>query len=198
MNNQKLMLPAGKAVYPHLNTPDRQFDELGTYQSRIAVPVEEAKGVMETISAMYQSHTGKKINPSDNTCWKLEEDDNGDRTGNVLFKVKAKNRRTRDGAVWDRAPRLVDASLKPTKARVGGGSLIKVGCELFAWDAAGKKGLSLQPRIVQIIQLVEDGGVTESFDDFGMKAEQGFAATDASEPEAEVEEYTEVEDHDDF
>ena len=66
----KLTLPKGKAVYPFLNSPDYQFDELGVYQTRLSVPVEEAKPIMDKISSFFEDYAGKKLNPSDNpqTC----------------------------------------------------------------------------------------------------------------------------------
>lgn len=194
----KLTLPKGKAVYPYLNNPDYQFDELGVYQTRLSVPVEAAKPVMDKIASFYQDYAGKKLNPSDNTAFKFEEDDNGERTGNVLFRVKAKNRRTKTGEIWDRKPKLVDAGGQPTKAHVGGGSTIRIGCEMYCWEAAGRKGVSLQPMIVQVIDLVQDTGKV-SLEEFGIEAEDGYVSTEdemasfVADPEID-----EVEDHDDF
>lgn len=193
----KLTLPKGKAVYPYLNNPDYQFDELGVYQTRLSVPLEAAKPIIDKISAFFEDYAGKKLNPSDNTAFKLEEDDNGERTGNVLFRVKAKNRRNRNGELWDRKPKMVDAGGQPTKAHVGGGSTIRIGCEMFAWEAAGKKGVSLQPMIVQVIDLVQDTGKV-SLEEFGIKAEDGYTSSDEDQGFHESPEIDEVDDHDDF
>lgn len=194
----KLTLPKGKAVYPFLNSPDYQFDELGVYQTRLSVPVEEAKPIMDKIASFFEDYAGKKLNPSDNTAFKLEEDDQGERTGNVVFRVKAKNRRTKSGEIWDRKPRLVDAGGQPTKVHVGGGSTIRIGCEMFCWEAAGRKGVSLQPLIIQVINPVSDSS-NVSLEEFGIEVEDGYKATEdevasfVAEPEAD-----EVLDHDDF
>ena len=93
---------------------------------------------------------------------------------------------------------MVDAGGQPTKAHVGGGSTIRIGCEMFCWEAAGRKGVSLQPMIVQVIDLVQDTGKV-SLEEFGIEVEDGYTSTDdemasfVADPEID-----EVVDHDDF
>lgn len=191
-------LPKGIAIHPHLNKPDFKFAEYGAYQTRLSVPIEAAKPVMDKISKFYEQTWGKKMNPSDNTCWKFDEDDQGERTGLVSFTCKAVNRKNRKtNEIWDRKPKIVDAKGAPTKAMIGKGSTIRIGCELYAWDSNGKKGVSLQPVIVQVIELVE-GTSSVSLADFGIEEEDGYSASDDADVTEFEEEIVEIDDHDDF
>lgn len=191
-------LPKGTAIHPHLNTPDFKFAEYGAYQTRLSVPIEAAKPVMDKIAKFFEATWNKKMNPSDNSCWKLDEDDQGERTGLVNFNVKAVNRKNRKtGEIWDRKPKIVDAKGAPTTAKIGKGSTIRIGCELYAWDSNGKKGVSLQPVIVQVIELVE-GTSSVSLADFGIEEEDGYSASDDAEVVDLDEGIVEVDDHDDF
>lgn len=194
----KITLPKGVAVHPHLSSPDYKYDENGVYQAKIRVPLEAAKATMDKISNYFESYAGKKMTPKDNTVFELEEDDTGERTGNVLFRVKAANKINKQGDLWDRRPKIVDASLRPTKAKIGAGSVIRVGCVMYEWtNSSGKKGISLQPQGVQILELVEAAD-SVSLDEFGFEAEEGFTAavneTDISEDIFDDE----VDDNDDF
>ena len=190
-------LPKGTALYPHLNSPDFKFAEHGAYQTGLSVPVEEAKPVMDKIAKFFETSHGKKINPSDNSAWKLEEDDQGERTGRVVFRAKAVNRINKAGDLWDRKPKIVDAKGAVTTAKVGKGSTIRIGCELYAWDSNGKKGVSLQPVVVQVIELVENAS-SVSLSDYGIEEEEGYSASDDSPLVQMDEQSVDVEDHDDF
>lgn len=199
-STMKITLPKGLAVHPHLSAPDYKYDTNGVYQSRLRVPVEAAKPVMDKIASYFESYAGKKLTPKDNTVFELEEDDTGERTGNVLFKVKAANKVNRNGELWDRKPRLVDASGQPTKANIGAGSTIRIGCEIYAWtNSSGKKGVSLQPQIVQVIDLVEPSS-SVSLEEFGIEAEDGYSASNDSLDDAfmDTPDIMEADDHDDF
>ena len=104
-------------------------------------------------------------------------DDEGEDTGNVIFKIRVKNKMGRNGKLWDRKPCLIDAQKGdfPTDVAVWGGTEYRVQFEVYEWIAGGKKGVSLQPVMIQIINLVTGGsggsGDTSAFDE-----EDGYVA----------------------
>jgi len=65
------------------------------------------------------------------------------------------------------APRLLDQNKQEINLAVGNGSKVRVQCNEYAWEYAGKAGKSLDLQAVQIVDLVEykaeDG--SEFFDD---------------------------------
>ena len=174
-NNEQISIGPGKAVYPRLSQPDTKFDELGQYKADVSVPLAEAEPIMEILSKPFKAHTGKAPKKADNTMFYFETDINGDETGNVVFKCRVKNKlRKRDGKLWDRKPKLFDAALKPVDVNPFGGSTYVVSAEVYAWEAGAKKGVSLQPVGVQIIELVSGSGPSAS--SMGFKAQEGYMA----------------------
>ena len=174
-NNEQISIGPGKAVYPRLSQPDTKFDELGRYKADVAMSKFEAKQIMEILSEHFKAHTGKAPKKADNTMFYFETDINGDETGNVVFKCRVKNKlRKRDGKLWDRKPKLFDAALKPVDVNPFGGSTYVVSAEVYAWEAGAKKGVSLQPVGVQIIELVSGSGPSAS--SMGFKAQEGYMA----------------------
>ena len=145
-NNEPISIGPGKAVYPRLAQPDTKFDELGQYKADVSVPLADAEPIMEILSNVFKAHTGKAPKKADNTMWYFETNEDGEETGNVVFKCRVKNKlRKRDGQLWDRKPKLFDAALKPIDENPFGGSTYIVSVEVYAWEAGAKKGISLQP-----------------------------------------------------
>lgn len=176
MSNDKMTTPVGVAVYPALTRPDTKFDELGQYKGDVRIPVEEAKSMMAKLADIFKNHTGKAPSKSGNTMWDVEEDDDGNPTGNVIFKIRVKNKINRRGDLWDRKPALFDAKLKPLSGvNPWGGTEMRVNFDVYPWDAGGKKGVSLQLIAVQVINLVE-GGSSADATAYGFGEEEGFTA----------------------
>ena len=177
-NETRISVGPGRAVYPALDRPDTKFDELGQYKADLAVPLAQAEQLMKKLSEMYKAHVGKAAAKTTNTMWYMETDEDGEETGNVVFKMRIKNRLNRDGKLWDRKPKQFDAALRPCEVNPWGGSVLAVSATVYEWDAGGKKGISLQPQAVQIIELVSGGGKDASA--FGFDATEGFTAPDAA------------------
>ena len=104
MADKRLSTPVGIAVYPRLKTPDTKFDELGAYKADISIPAAEAAPLVEQLMDIWKSHVGKAAKKSDNPMFSLETDDSGEETGNVIFKMRAKNKMNKKGELWDRRP----------------------------------------------------------------------------------------------
>lgn len=178
-----ITFPSGIAVYPALNRPDTKFDELGAYKADFKIPLAKAQKFIDQLSAVWKNHTGKPVKKSENPMFYMELDDDGEETGNVVFKVRVKNRLNKQGKLWDRRPLMIDAKKNdfPVDVAVWGGTTYRVQAEVYEWTAGTKKGVSLQPTMVQIIDLVTGGGKGDSsaFDE-----EEGFEAEETSNADA--------------
>ena len=94
---QQIVTPRATAVYPWLNTPDTKFNADGEYKVTLKIGSEDAAPLMEKIDQVIaeykQEQSGKdpKIGRySDMPPYEEEVDDQGNLTGNILFKFKQK------------------------------------------------------------------------------------------------------------
>lgn len=174
MADKRFSTSRGIAVYPRLKSPDTKFDELGIYKADVSVPLADAEPLMAELQAIHKAHTGKPAKKSENSMWIMEVDDQGEETGNVVFKLRIKNRMNKKGELWDRRPKQFDAALKPIDVNPWGGTEMIVSFEAYEWDAGGKKGVSLQPQGVQILNLVTGSGPDAS--SMGFAAQEGYTA----------------------
>ena len=167
----RLTTPIGEAVYPALKNTDKKFHDLGIYRANRRVDQKEAKALMKELADMYKAHVGENIDLVKNHLWKQEIDEDGNPTGNVVFKIEAKNILRKDGKIWDRRPKLFDTSNPPQMVDLDpfGGTKMKVSFDVYAYTSP-MKGLKLQPVAVQIIELVERGEAGS--DDFGFTSEE--------------------------
>ena len=186
--------PKGTAVFPALTRPDTKFDELGIYKADIRIPSQEATTIIKRIEDAYRAHIGKAHpkNPESgnkNALYYVERDEEGNTTGNVVLKIRVKNKLKKDGELWDRKPKLFDAKLKPITERIAvwGGTEMKVSVELYAWINGATKGILLQPKAVQIIKLVTGGSSSADAGSFGFGEEEGFASGSFDAEDALVE-----------
>ena len=181
----KIVSARGIAVYPWLNRPDTKFSPDGDFKVTLKVGAKEAAPLIEKLDealTKYQAQQAKadpKIGRYSITPpYEEEVDDQGNLTGNYLFKFKQKAViNTKDGRTIDMKVALVDASRTPTTVNVGGGSEIKIAATVFPYvmNTTRSVGLSLRPSAVQILSLVSgQSNVVSMFDD-----EDGFKAEDA-------------------
>lgn len=183
----KITFPKAEAVYPALSRPDTKFDELGEYKADFRLPEAEALPAIEKLQKIIKDHTGKAYPKKKNPIWYYEVDsETGDETGNVVFKVRVKNKlRKSDGKLWDRRPLMIDAKKNdmPTATNPWGGTIYRVQAEVYCY-LQPHKGVKLQPLMVQIIDLVTGGskGDSSAFDE----EDDGYVA-DASDFDSEDE-----------
>lgn len=174
MSDIKIALPLGRAIFPALKRADTKFNELGIYKCNVSVPAKEAASVMDKLSNIFKAHTGKAPAKAENTMWKMEiDEETGEETGNVIFKCSVKNVQRRNGDLWDRRPKQFDAKGRPIDVDPYGGTELYVSASVYEWAAGGKKGVSLQPMAVQIINLVERGQGDDA-SAFGFGKHDGF------------------------
>ena len=181
--------------------PSTRYDKDGTYQANIILPKEEGERIAAIIkdvrTEQFKTY-GKGTKVTDLTqCSPLTivDEETGEETpdeeGRYIFKTKAK------AFVKDGKPtafiQVMDSKLRPmTNASVGAGTKAKLGAVLSGYCVAGKTGVSVKLKMVQILDLVKYKG-GENPEDFGFTAEDGFEGTE--ENFAEVKETsTEAED----
>ena len=184
---QQIVTPRATAVYPWLNTPDTKFNTDGEYKVTLKIGSEDAAPLMEKIDQVIaeykQEQSGKdpKVGRySDMPPYEEEVDDQGNLTGNILFKFKQKAKiHTKDGRTIDMKVALYDAQRTPTDVMIGGGSEIKVAATLWPYVLPTTKsvGVSLRPSAVQVLSLVSVGGskMADLFD-----SEDGFVASNTN------------------
>lgn len=201
--------PKGTFVYPWLNKPDTKFKEEGEYRVRLRCKA-DAPGVEDLIEAIDEGVAqavatarseaanpakAKKVKPCEDKPYQMEEDDDGNETGYVLFnfKMKASGVSKKSGETWERRPRIFDATGTPLPkgTSIGGGTVGKISFELAEfYNVKLGAGVTLRMEGVQVIKLVEFGGRDAKGYGFGDESED----EDYEEPTAEAEEDEEEEE----
>lgn len=181
MANLVMTSARGVAVYPALNRPDTKFDELGQYKADVKLSAADAAPLIAKIQAVAKEHMGKVMPKAKNSAFEAVLNDEGEETGEVLFKIRVKNKlRKSDGKLWDRRPLVIDAKKNdlPVAVAIWGGTTMRVQFEVYPWNTGAKKGISLQPIMVQVIDLVTGGGRgdADAFDE-----EDGYEAEEETQ-----------------
>lgn len=200
-----LRTPAGVAKYPRLGSPDTKYKAEGEYKITLVLDrsedgVEEfiesiEAAEAESVKAALAKGKGKKPKKADSPIKPHIDDDGNEVEGKVevSFKMKASGTRE-DGTEWSQRPAVVDAKKRPTDAKVGAGSTVKVAYELSPYfTPALGAGVSLRLKAVQVIDLVEysgGGNSAAAFDE-----EDGYETTEESVEDSDgAEEEESVED----
>lgn len=177
--------------------PSTKFNKEGVYQAHLLLSKDEGEKLASKIKEIRtqqfkQFGKGTKVveitqcvpytTVNDETGEEV-----GDAEGRYILKTKA-SAFIKDGKITQKIP-VLDAKLKPvTGVKVGEGTIARLGVELAGYSVAGKTGVSVKLKLVQIINLVEySGGATA--ESFGLTQEDGFDFE-----ESDVEEITTTED----
>ena len=187
--NVRFTTEVGTAKWPHLNKPDTKFNKEGDYKVSLVLDEEGAKKIQSEMRTVLDEFIAK-MSP---LPVRDEVDDSGNPTGNseIKFKLKAVGG-GRGGETWQQRPILIDAKRKPMTETIGGGSKIRIGCEIVPYStAATGTGITLRLKAVQVIELVEisNGGSIESW---SFNQEDGF--TTSGKPSQDSEEGSEPEE----
>jgi hypothetical protein len=159
----KFVTPKGVAVWPHLNTPDTKFVTEGEYHTKLRLSADEAQPLVRQLEAIRKTYLEEAIRKDPKVkqykmadLYEEEVDDQGDLTGNYLFKFKQKAViNTRAGTTLNMKVALFNSRVEPSDAVIGGGSEIKIAATAVGYAMPSTKmvGLSLRPTAVQIISL---------------------------------------------
>lgn len=159
--------PAGIAQYPHLNRPDTKFDDVGAYSVNLELSADEAKPFLETIEALMAEFVAEKKRELKKDKIKLHNAPWEENDGMIQLKLKVKAMgKGKDGEMYSRAPKLFNASGEIITDNIGGGSKLKVAVLPYLWYTASLgAGITLQPKAVQVLELVTwgDGGSASAY-----------------------------------
>ncbi len=189
----KMSSPKGTAVWPHLNTPDKRFDDRGVYGVTLRVTDENGDAttfitaLKKVFKEGYDAHKAtlkKKQLKVAMMPWGAEDDDTGEPTGNLLFKFKTYAEYQYEGRTITNRIQLIDAKMNPVTAQVGGGSIIRVGFEPYVWHVPSMGvGMTLRLKMAQVLELVEYGGDNDVAE-FGFTEEDGFVGVETESKES--------------
>lgn len=169
--------PIGKAMWPHLTTPDTKFQPDGEYHVKLNVQQADAADLIAKIDqGMADSLVLAKERNPDTKKFKVadppytQEDD-----GSYSFSYKLKAKVTpKKGDPFMQRPALFNADATPLAAdvRIGGGSAIRCSCEIIPfWTQLVGAGVTLRLRAVQIVNLVAYGAPPADYFGFAVEAE---------------------------
>lgn len=170
----------GKAIYPHLRTPDMfEGNDLG-FTIRLMPSVEDAQKFEEFLlreldkAAALPEFAGKRLN-APNALIGMGETKEGD----TVFKFKTKSSyRTKSGDIMNRVVPIYDSQGKPLPKNVdiGHGSIVKVAFSIQPYYKTKTiRGLTLYLNAVQVLELVERGDADAASFSFGAE-EGGYVA----------------------
>jgi hypothetical protein len=177
--NKTITTPVGIARYPHLNRPDKKYKEEGEYKVNLEMSSEEAEPFIKQVEALFSEFVAAKKVELKKEKLKLHDAPWQENDGQTILKlrVKAIGKSKKTGETFNRTPKLFNASGEEITDNIGGGSKLKAAIVPYCWYTASLgAGITLQPRAVQVLDLVTWG-------DGGSASAYGFDVTEAK-PEA--------------
>lgn len=193
--------PKGVASWPRLHEPDTKFKDEGEYSIKLRLSGSAAAELVAVLEAAadesYEAAKkqiaeakAKEKNPKRRAEIKERADvpykelyENDEPTGEYEFnfKMKASGVSKKTGKPWTRKPAVFNAKGKPMsdeeKAKVGGGSVVKVAYEITPfYTAALGAGVSLRLEAVQVLELKSFQARDASA--FGFGEEEGYDGVD--------------------
>jgi hypothetical protein len=180
--------PQGKAVYPRIDNPDTKFNDDGVYTCKLHVSEADFNAFKLKYDELFEraykrecDEKGKELRLASASPVRIT--DEGDFE---LYAKQVAKRQTSKGliefsvAVYDSQGNKME-----TAPKVGSGSTLRMSVEPSFWFVSSQGfGCTLRLRAVQVIDLVEYGGGSNS-ESFGFgEVEGGFVAeaTDAPVP----------------
>ena len=206
--------PSGTLVWPRLIEADTKFKEEGEYSTKLRVSGAEAAGLvaeidrqaansLATAKANETSPAKAKKWTSKHLPYEMEEDDDGNETGDILFKFKARatgvSRKT--GKAWARRIPLFDAKggvINTDGLEVWGGTVAKIAFQFIPYAPTTVVGasVSLGIQAVQVLELVS--GSQQSAGAFGFGEEEGYTHEVEKDTDGPFEADTDSATEDDF
>jgi hypothetical protein len=151
----------GTAMYPWLNKPDFQFDSSGQYKVNLRIPKADAADLVAQVTKVANENFGEK-GKQPRLPFKTD-----DETGDTIVMTRSKFQ-----------PKFVDSQGSPISENnvpaIYGGSTLKLGGMMYAYNTGGNVGISLQLSGVQIVDLADRPSSGTSF----TPEEGGFVAAE--------------------
>jgi hypothetical protein len=181
MATKTLTTPAGIARFPSLNRPDTKFSEVGVYKVNLELSAEDAEPFLKQVEAIFSEFLALKKAELKKDKLKLHAAPWEDNDGLVQLKMKVPAVfKGKDGEPVSRQPKLFNASGEVITDNIGGGSKIKVAVVPYTWYTASLgAGITLQPKAVQVLELVTWG-------DGGSASAYGFDVSESKQPSAKT------------
>lgn len=161
----RMVLPAGRAAWVHLDIPDDKFGE-PKYKLSVSYTAEELKPIKAKILEAAKDLMGSKFNPKKlpKLPIRASKDKEGNEDGAWLIGTQSGK---------DYKPALFDAKLNKLLKAPGPGSLVKVDVAPAYYEAFGG-GISLRLYGVQVIEMAQGGSTM-------FEAEDGYEAAPAKD-----------------
>lgn len=195
MSEERKKLPThttskGIAKFCYLNTPNETFKVEGEYSVDFVQSPTEAKPLIALIDAAMAAslEEAKKDNPKlkkiqvADPPYKNDTDKEGNETGLIKFKFKAKASGTKkDKTTWTFRPRIFDAkgAVIPSTVSIWGGSVVRVCFQIAPfYTAKVGAGVSLRLQAVKVLELKSGQGKDAASYGFG-EEEEGYSGEEA-------------------
>lgn len=167
--------PFGLGIYCHLNNPDSKFaPDNPTFKTKLKLDGDVAQSLKAKIDAavdaafadFFENGKGAEVPAKDRKKWtayypyEVEEDDNGNPTGSILFDFKQNAKiRLKDGTVKDIQMPIYDSQDNPVHKLVRTGSIIRVAYSMrtIVLTSLKQVGIRLDFAKVQVKKLAEGG-----------------------------------------
>jgi hypothetical protein len=158
----------GEANFPHLNTPDTEFNSEGIYQVKLVMDKETAQDDIKIINNVIAEELKKQNHLHPNKTDKFikaplpykELED-----GRIQFHFKTKFK-----------PKIVDHNLDDLDKNIWGGSIIRVNYKPVGYYVASTGlGCTLRLVAVQVKKLVEGNTAIQGFEKVEPIAEEEIA-----------------------
>jgi len=171
---EKFVTPEGRAKYPYLNTADFQFDTDGKFKTRLIVEQKNAKAITARIDEVIESEFGPKAKWPKNirVPYEIDQEDQS----KIDFKFSS-NFKPKFYA-WD--GKVIPEG---DEATLWGGSLIKLGGVIKAYNNGSQKGCGLYMNKVQILEAVGPESDDEGFDAVDEYKPDGFDRENEGTPD---------------
>lgn len=201
----KLNTPIGEARWCWLYEPDTRFKDDGEYHVDLVLNAEnpKVKEIVAKIKTTYEEYKATLDDPKKakkepkHLGFEPETDDNGDETGNLIFKFKAKAIRVnkKGERVEKTPPAVFDSKLKQIKEPIPiyNGTTMIVNFSPSGYFNGTNNGVTLYLNAVQIINLVSGGNGDAK--DYGFGEEEGYSSTPSMDADDDTDE-GEVNDED--
>jgi len=193
--------PRGVARFPYLNEPDHEYaakyGNAPEYKVQLIPSVEDSAKFQASLEAFHNAELkrfseqeGRKLKKHDAIPYsEVLDKDTQEPTGETAFKfkLKAEGKNNKTGETWINSIVWKSAQNQPIQKpvdKVGGGSVLRIAFEPYCWNIAGKVGMTLRMKIVQLIDLktyTPGGDMGEKLFD----AEDGYAGVEEA-PAADV------------
>lgn len=197
-----LASPRGVARYPYLNEPDHEYaikyGNAPEFKVQLVPSIEDGEAFKKQLEKFHDSELkrfskdeGKQLKKHDAIPYAdVLDKDTQDPTGEIAFKfkLKAEGKNSKTGETWSNSIAWKSAQNQPIQKpidKVGGGSVIRIAYEPYCWNIAGKVGMTLRLKVIQLLELktfTPGGDMADKLFD----VEEGYAGVDEAPSTADV------------